>query len=312
MKKLALIFLTAASLAIGSCAFAFQKGEKVTVLSTKQTGTVVEDNGTYVKVHIDASGYSSDVGVWYEKSDVAVNGGAGGATGQPANNVTNGATPGRNTDGTPINGGRITVGKKSGTILEDKGNMLKIHFDDSGYSHDVGVWIEKDKLNENTGATAPAAPVHTPANGAANGAANAGANTAPINHAPAQQNQTPHKYPIDAPNTAQAGDVAVGTPPDGIYTCNKLSVGRLIHIGTIEIRGGTYKGFSSQQGSFHPYTMDGGGNINWTAGLTGMPDGWSLKPGKYVGPDNYGHPRIRIYYTSPRGAAEVVDATKEK
>ena len=135
MKKLALIFLTAASLAIGSCAFAFQKGEKVTVLSTKQTGTVVEDNGTYVKVHIDASGYSSDVGVWYEKSDVAVNGGAGGATGQPANNVTNGATPGRNTDGTPINGGRITVGKKSGTILEDKGNMLKIHFDEIGRAH---------------------------------------------------------------------------------------------------------------------------------------------------------------------------------
>ncbi len=302
MKKIALIVLTAASIVIGSDAFAFQKGEKVTVRSTKQTGTVVEDNGTYVKVHIDASGYSSDVGLWFEKADVAMDGGAGSVTTQPANNGTTSVPSSTSTVGSFTGGKRITVGKKSGTILEDKGNILKIHFDDSGYSHNVGVWVERDKLNDNGGTNSSIAPIKSPANTSANTQV----------QAPVQQNQKTQKAPIDAPNTAQAGDVAVGTPPDGLYQCNKISLRSYIHIGTIEIRGKTYKGFSSQQGGFHPYSMDGAGNITWTAGLTGMPDGWSLKPGKYVGPDSQGHPRIRIYYTSPRGAAEVVDATKEK
>ncbi|MFN8656597.1 MAG: hypothetical protein U0105_09680 [Candidatus Obscuribacterales bacterium] len=58
--------------------------------------------------------------------------------------------------------------------------------------------------------------------------------------------------------------------------------------------------------------MDASGGIVWTGSLTGLPDGWKLKPAKYVGPDYKGHPLIRIYYTSDRGAAEVIDATKEK
>lgn len=298
MKKSVLVILVAASMVLAPKAFAFQPGEKVTVRSSNQMGTVLEDKGGYVKVHIDSSGYSADVGIWVDKSDLGVAGAANGGTAQQGNTGNTVAPTASAPTGSATGGKRITVGKRSGTILEDKGNIIKVHFDDSGYSHDVGIWLEKDKLNEAAAANAPVA--------------NAPAHAAPAHPNQNHPNVPVNKAPIDAPNTAQAGDVAVGTPPDGLYQCNKISLRSYIHIGTIEIRGKTYKGFSSQQGSFHPYSMDGAGNITWTGGLTGMPDGWSLKPGKYVGPDSSGHPRIRIYYTSPRGAAEVVDATKEK
>ncbi len=102
-----------------------------------------------------------------------------------------------------------------------------------------------------------------------------------------------------------------GNPPDGKYEVNKISGSSYIHIGTLEIKGSTYRGLVAE-GSFQPYTIDGAGNMTFTKGLSGMPDGWKLKPAKFVGKDSYGHPFIQIFYNSARGAAEVADAVKEK
>lgn len=102
-----------------------------------------------------------------------------------------------------------------------------------------------------------------------------------------------------------------GTPPDGLYECNKISGSSYIHLGTLEIKGKTYRGLVAE-GGFHPYTIDASGNITWTAGLVGMPDGWKLRDSQYQGPDEAGHPRMTINYTSKTGNAEVMDAVKEK
>ncbi len=102
-----------------------------------------------------------------------------------------------------------------------------------------------------------------------------------------------------------------GTPPSGLYECNKISGSMYIHIGTLEIKGNTYRGFANE-GSFHPYSMDGAGAITWTAGLSGLPEGWKLEKANYNGLDTTGHPWIQIRYVSPRNAHETVDAIKEK
>lgn len=101
-----------------------------------------------------------------------------------------------------------------------------------------------------------------------------------------------------------------GQPPDGKYQCNKISGSSYINLGTLEIKGKTYRGFVAE-GAFHPYTMDASGNITWTKGLEGMPDGWTLTTSNYAGPDETGKPLINIRYTSKRGAAEVIDAVRE-
>lgn len=101
-----------------------------------------------------------------------------------------------------------------------------------------------------------------------------------------------------------------GAPPDGLYQCNKISGSSYINIGTLEIKGKTYRGFVAE-GPFHPYAMDASGAITWTSGLAGMPDGWKLQPAAYKGLDSAGKPLIEIRYTSARGAADVVDAVRE-
>ncbi|MDX2106948.1 MAG: tudor domain-containing protein [Candidatus Melainabacteria bacterium] len=98
-----------------------------------------------------------------------------------------------------------------------------------------------------------------------------------------------------------------GKPPDGIYDCNKISGSSYIHIGTIEIKGNTYRAFA-ESGPFHPYTMDGAGGITWTGGFADMPDGWTIGKGNFNGLDHTGKPWIQIRYISNRNAHETVDA----
>ncbi|MCW5822718.1 MAG: hypothetical protein KIT34_07930 [Cyanobacteria bacterium TGS_CYA1] len=303
MKKFALIMVATLSVLGISEAWAFQPGERVFVGAANQSGVIIEEKGNLVKVRLDSqTGYSEGVGVWYDKTEHKVTSGVAPTTAAPGGDNKNGATTqGANA---PTQGKQVKIGNQTGTILEEKGDLVKVRLDShAGYSEGVGVWYTRAQLNgadnatnhaTNTPAKAPAAP-H---------------NIAPV--FPVNQNQNPPAQATHAQAPYTDGLKGIGAPPDGLYTCNKISVGRYIHIGTIEIRGGTYKGFSSQQGSFHPYSLTGSGDIVWTGGLTSMPDGWTLKPGKYVGPDPKGHPRIRIYYTSNRGAAEVIDATKEK
>jgi hypothetical protein len=297
MKRLVLGMVTALSVLGIHKAWAFQVGERVTVGAANQSGIVLEDTGKLVKVRLDSStGYSEGVGVWYDKEEHKVTSGAGGTT--AGTNAANGAN-------STEQGKQVKIGNQTGTILEEKGDLVKVRLDShSGYSAGVGVWYTRAQLNGNDGAqSTQVAPQHgTPG----------GIN--PKNPGPAPVTQKPNSptTPTHATQEAPTTEKGIGAPPDGLYTCNKISGRSYIHIGTIEIRGGTYKGFSSQQGSFHPYSLNASGDIVWTGGLTSLPEGWTLKPGKYVGPDPKGHPRIRVYYTSNRGAAEVIDATKEK
>lgn len=123
---------------------------------------------------------------------------------------------------------------------------------------------------------------------------------APVNNTPANNN---NKVIQDPAKPVQGK----GTPPDGIYDCNKISGSSYIHIGTIEIKGNTYRAFA-QSGPFHPYTMDGAGGITWTGGFSDMPDGWTIGKGNFNGLDHTGKPWIQIRYVSNRNAHETVDA----
>jgi hypothetical protein len=119
---------------------------------------------------------------------------------------------------------------------------------------------------------------------------------------------TTHSTNQTKPSTNQSA--AKGTPPNGLYQCNKISGSSYIWIGTLEIKGNTYRGFD-KAGSFHPLGSDGAGGITFTAGLTGMPDGWKLEHCNYAGLDSGGKPFIQIRYVSPRNAHEIVDAVLE-
>jgi hypothetical protein len=102
-----------------------------------------------------------------------------------------------------------------------------------------------------------------------------------------------------------------GAPPAGKYNCMKISSsGSLMSLGTLEIKGSKYRGIGDE-GDYAAYSVDSNGGITWSGGLTGMPDGWTVTSSKYVGADPNGHPMIKIHYTSPRGALEVMDCVQE-
>ena len=108
--------------------------------------------------------------------------------------------------------------------------------------------------------------------------------------------------------TGKAADP--GPAPAGVYTLMKLSSGRLIGLGKLEIRGKTYR--VGETAEFAPFTQDNAGQITWSAGLSFLPTGWTLGKSTYTGLNPKGQPLIKIYYTSARGAAEVIDCVKEK
>jgi len=104
---------------------------------------------------------------------------------------------------------------------------------------------------------------------------------------------------------------AAGHPADGRYNCCKISGSSLINLGTIEIKNGTYRGLVAE-GEFHKFTVDASGNITWSAGLSGFPDGWKVTGSKYLGLDkSTKKPFMKVYYTSARGTADEIDAMQE-
>jgi hypothetical protein len=105
---------------------------------------------------------------------------------------------------------------------------------------------------------------------------------------------------------AKAADAG---PPDGEYNCHKISSGQLIGLGTLDIRGKTYR--VGKEDSFAPFTMDGAGNIDWSAGINFMPDGWKILSSAYKGLTKEGQPLIIINYRSKSGNNEVMDCVKE-
>lgn len=101
-----------------------------------------------------------------------------------------------------------------------------------------------------------------------------------------------------------------GAPPDGLYQCNMISGGMYIHIGTLEIRGGSYRGLNKGAASYS-FSVDGAGNMNLSHGLAGMPDGFTLKSVSYVGADHVGRPLIKVRYIGASNAHDTIDAVRE-
>lgn len=134
----------------------------------------------------------------------------------------------------------------------------------------------------------------------------------------AAHSASPQTSPSTAPaNRANNGNDSKpqgkGAPPAGIYNCEKISGSTYIGLGKIEIRGNTYRGIDEEgRGTFHPFSVDSSGSITWSHGLTGMPDGWSLKSSSYAGLDYKGRPLIKIYYTSKSGWNDLIDCVREK
>ena len=112
---------------------------------------------------------------------------------------------------------------------------------------------------------------------------------------------------IAVPFAAGAEKAPAGPPPDGVYNCTLSAGGMLSTLGKLELRDGRYRGFSGSQ--FAPYTVDAQGVLTLSAGLRGMPEGTTLLEVKHVGPDRRGRAIIKIFYRSPRGAKQAIDAT---
>ena len=97
-------------------------------------------------------------------------------------------------------------------------------------------------------------------------------------------------------------------PPDGTYNCHKISGGRLIGLGVLEIKGNTYRVTDGKE--FAPFTIDSAGKITWSAGIAFLPDGWKVTSSEYRGLVD-GKPMINIRYVSGSGNHEVIDCVKE-
>lgn len=138
-----------------------------------------------------------------------------------------------------------------------------------------------------------------------------------VNHGAAPSQRPPvHNVPAPKPQPSPAATAADdglpkgrGTPPDGVYVAQKISPGgTLIGLGKLIIRGGTYSGIAG--GGFAPYSVNGG-NITWSAGITGLPDGWRIRRSVYAGTDKQGRPYIQIYYVSKSGFNDMFDCLRE-
>lgn len=172
--------------------------------------------------------------------------------------------------------------------------LYAVHFDHNG----LDLVVKQEWIKAGAGA-----PTVVPGRGGQN-------NGIPNN--PNQNAPSPVAGPNKAPATQSPASQAKGkgAPPDGLYQCNMISGGMYIHIGTLEIRGGTYKGLNKGAAS-HPFSVDGAGNMSLSHGLAGMPDGFTLKSVSYVGADHVGRPLIKIRYIGASNAHDTIDAVRE-
>ena len=126
----------------------------------------------------------------------------------------------------------------------------------------------------------------------------------PRRTAPSIANPNPPAKP--APAQEDPKPAGLGAPPSGIYNAHKISPGgQLMGLGKLEIKGNTYRGIAG--GPFSPFTVAGDGNITWSGGLTGMPNGWTYVRSVYVGKDYRGRPLIKVYYRSSSGWNDAFD-----
>jgi len=105
---------------------------------------------------------------------------------------------------------------------------------------------------------------------------------------------------------------ASGMPPPGHYTVDKISGSHEIHVGWLDISGSHFSGVAGGAGG--TMTLNGRNRIVWHGRITGIDPGAVLHDGVYQAPSSLTNfkPIVRIYYTNPNGATEVMDATLEK
>ncbi|MBI5172829.1 MAG: hypothetical protein SFV17_08970 [Candidatus Obscuribacter sp.] len=142
---------------------------------------------------------------------------------------------------------------------------------------------------------------------------NAGPQTGAHKSAPVQA--IPHTPPATKISTKAAGDEGEGlpegkgAPPSGKYVAQKISPGgQLMGLGNLEIRGNSYRGIAG--GGMAPFSVSGG-NIVWSAGITGLPEGWVIRKSVYRGLDHMGRPYIQVYYRSKSGFNDCFDCVRE-
>lgn len=100
-----------------------------------------------------------------------------------------------------------------------------------------------------------------------------------------------------------------GLPPDGTYPCAKISPGGLlIGVGSLDIRGATYRGLEGG-GGYSPLRAEGN-LLTLTAGLRGMPKGWQILRAESSA-DGSGRPLVRIFYRSSAGFDDAIDCVRE-
>ncbi len=141
-----------------------------------------------------------------------------------------------------------------------------------------------------------------------------GAQTSPAEAKPVAQKQ-PHQQPVAQKQNAQPQQQPSSNPPGGIgnlpgglYVCSKISSGAgLMGFGNIEIRGNTYRG-TDVTGGFAPFSIDGGGRIKFSSGLTGIESDYDLG-NSYVGKNNSGQPTIFVRWVHTRKIAGLTPFT---
>jgi hypothetical protein len=196
---------------------------------------------------------------------------------------------------------------KPGTITEILPlGRFRVQFDDEIGRYEPTVILEKHM--KAAGNLPPPAPSSNAARQAYSPAQQQ------LTHTPESGPATPHSNSAAKPTTplANAGEglpAGKGTPPSGKYVAQKISPGgQLIGLGDLEIRGNTYRGIAG--GNFAPFSVSGG-NITWSAGITGMPNGWVIRKSVYLGLDDMKRPYIRVYYRSTSGFNDAFDCIRE-
>lgn len=277
--------------------------------NTWYPGTVIKSDGSGASVLLDQrEGYAPDEKYYVAKKWIrAASGGTGGVPSTAAVGGSIGTTAGAPGAGAALSVGQrvsanyIYVAKdefwKSGVISRIiSPGVYAVHFDDG-----------KDMVVKSDWVRSSSAPLPAAGETAKN------IDGQPANHnAGASSRTTPAAYTPTppAPHQSEKHVAGKGAPPDGLYQCNMISGGMYIHIGTLEIRGNTYRAFN-KNGGFHPFTVDGSGNMNFSAGLSGMPDGFKLTSCGYAGSDHVGRPLIKIRYVGASNAHDTIDAVRE-
>ena len=191
---------------------------------------------------------------------------------------------------------------KTGTVSRIENGEYVIRLD-NGEERSMPIRLDKHWVRASQTA-APKKPDPMPAKADKNGS------TPPQGRppGPGATGQKPQSPP-DAESDPALKPPGLGAPPSGVYKSQKIGQ-TYGGMGSLEIRGKTYRGLGDE-GKFQPFTVETDGQIKWSAGIAGLPDGWTIRSSFYAGKDSLGRPMIKIYYRSKAGWNDLLDCIME-